>query len=330
MMLSKVRNLKVRDIKQLQLNKPKLKRTLRSSKYLILGRELNQGMLFKLFIYVIFISTGFIYLQPIFHMVTSMIKDARDLLDPTVIWVPRSVFLGHLQYAWEALRYPTSFTISISVALATAVFHCFSCAIAGYAFARLQFPFKRFWLACLIIAFIMPPQVIILPTILAYNQMGFANEIYALFVPALFGHGIRGALFVIIFRQFFLTQPKELEEAAKIDGASAFRTFTRVILPLSKPAILVVFLFTFVWTWNDTYFSSMFLTGAADVPLAMQMSRMDQAIQAMLESGEAPLIFFEPIMMASSFLVILPPFLLYVFAQRWFVESVERTGVVGE
>lgn len=301
---------------------------LRNIRYWIVGREYDQGFIFRVFLYLILICTAYIYLNPVFYMFSNMFKGLRDLLDPTVIWIPTQLFMGHLEYAWNSLNYSKSFTISLGVSGLTAVFHSFSCALAGYAFARLQFPLKKFWFACLILSLVMPAQVIILPTILAYNQLGFSNSLVSLIIPSLFGHGVRGALFVIIFRQFFLTQPKELEEAARIDGANAIRIFLKVVYPLARPAILVVFLFSFVWTWNDIYFPAMFLTGADNVPLSAQMSRLDLAIQGLVAKGTAPQIYFEPIKMAASFLVIMPPLVIYMFAQRWFVESVERTGIV--
>lgn len=311
-----------------RLRRGSLKLSPHAVRYFIMGKEAEQGIVFKAFLYVVLVCTAYIYLHPMLYMVSTMFKGTADLLDPTVVWLPTTLYPGHLQYAYEALDYGRSFAVSLGVAAAAAVLHSFSCALAGYAFARLRLPFKRILYGCLILAFIMPGQVVILPTILAFNQLGFANSIAALIVPALFGHGVKGALFVIIFRQFFLTQPKELEEAARVDGARAFRIFFKVMFPLARPAVLVVFLFSFVWTWNDTYFPTMFLTGADDVPLAARMSRLDMAIQSMLERGAAPAFFFEPIKMAASFLVIVPPLLLYVFAQRWFVESVERTGIV--
>jgi len=304
------------------------KRLAKKTRYAVLGKEADQGLLFKAFLYTAFISTAYIYLNPIFYMLVTMIKSEKDLLDPTVVWIPTSFFTGHLQTAWESLKYAQSFLISAGVSLTAAGLHCISCAVAGYAFAKLEIPFKRTLIFVLLATFIIPPQVIVLPTIIAYNQLGFNNSVIALIIPALFGFGVKGSLFVIIFRQFFLNQPKELEEAARLEGAGAFRIFSRIMYPLARPAILVVFLFSFVWTWNDAYLPNMFMTTAEIVPLATQMSRLDTAIRTMLETGQAPLYYFEPIKMASSFLVIMPPLLLYLFTQRWFVESVERTGIV--
>jgi multiple sugar transport system permease protein len=315
------------EIRRTNFDRVHLRAWLTKIRYFIFGKEADKGIIFRLFIYLILIDVAYIYLNPILYMISNMVKSADDLLDPSVNWVPRSIYTGVLQDAWQKLKYPTSFSISLLLSLAVAVFQTISCAVAGYAFARLEFPFKKFWMFCLLLTFVVPTQVVILPDLIFASALGVMKTYIPIIVPALFGHGLKGALFVIIYRQFFSTQPKELEEAAKMDGANVFKVFFRVMLPLAKPAILVVFLFAFVWTWNDYYLPSMFLNGSKSVPLSMGISQ----IQAQLNQQAAdygPSIFDEPIKMATSFLIILPPLLLYMFAQRWFIEGVERTGLV--
>ncbi|MEH7275060.1 carbohydrate ABC transporter permease [Neobacillus vireti] len=307
---------------------PLLTRSLKSVKYTVLGREINEGLLFKTILYTIFIATSYIYLNPILKMLVNMVMSTEDLIDPTVTWIPTEFYLGHIQRAWEMLDYTKSFLISFIVALSAAVFHCISTGLAGYALARLDFPFKKLVFGLLLLAFIIPPQVIVLPTIVAFRNLGLDNSILTLIIPSIFGFGVKGALFVIIFRQFFLTQPKELEEAAKIDGATAIKFYLKVMLPLAKPAILVVFLFSFVWTWNDTYFPQMFLSDAKSLPLASELLQMDRVITSYIENQQITSFEAGAIKMAASFLTILPPLLIFMAFQRHFVEGVERTGLV--
>lgn len=236
--------------------------------------------------------------------------------------------MGNLQRAWGMLEYPQSFTISLLVSLSASIFHVISCGFAGYALARLEFPFKKLVFGLLLLAFIIPPQVIILPTIIAYTNLGLNNSIVTLVIPSILGFGVKGSLFVIIFRQFFMTQPKELEEAARIDGATALKFYIKVMLPLARPAILVVFLFSFVWTWNDTYFPQMFLSDSQLMPLASETLQLDKVITSFVETQQITSHEAGAIKMAASFLVILPPLLLFLIFQRHFVESVERTGLV--
>jgi multiple sugar transport system permease protein len=309
------------------INLMKLRLWLTKARYFVIGKEADKGLLFRLFIYLLLIDIAYIYLNPIFYMISTMVKNTADLIDPSVSWVPHRIFTGTLQDAWSKLHYPKWFGISLVLAVSVSLLQTFSCAVAGYAFARLDFPLKNFWFVCLLLSFVVPQQVIILPELIAASQLHLMKTYIPIVLPAVFGHGLKGALFVIIYRQFFSTQPKELEEAARIDGAGVLRVFLRVMLPLSRPAILVVFLFSFVWTWNDYYTPSMFLIGAKDVPLSMGVSQINTAL-ATQAAQTGPSLFDEPLKMAGSFLIILPPLLLYLFAQRWFVESVERTGLV--
>jgi len=296
-------------------------------RYRLTGKEADKGLLFRIFLYLLLIDVAFIYLKPILYMVTTMVKDARDLLNPAVIWVPSGIYGGHLAEAYQALDYAASFSVSLSLAGAVSLFQVVSCAVAGYAFARLDFPFKRIAFGALIFTFVMPPQVTILPSILLFKELGWINTFLPMVVPALFGHGLKGALFVIIFRQFFSTLPKELEEAGRIDGAGAFRMFFRVMLPISRSAIIVVFLFSFVWTWNDFYYPSMYMFGADHVPLSVGLAKLNAMLSAESEAGGLRF-FVEPLKMGASFLILLPLLVLYAFTQRWFVEGVERTGLV--
>lgn len=305
-----------------------VQKQLNSAKYIILGKEINEGLLFKAFLYTIFIATSYIYLNPILTMVVRMLMSEKDLIDPTVTWIPTELYFGHLKSAWKSLHYGQAFSISLLVATSASLFHCVSCGLAGYAMARLEFPFKKLVFGLLILAFIIPPQIIVLPTIIAFNKLGIMNNFITLIIPSILGFGVKGSLFVIIFRQFFLTQPKELEEAAKIDGASAFKFYLKVMLPLAKPAILVVFLFSFVWTWNDTYFPRMFLTDSQLLPLASEMLQLDRVITGLMESQQISSYEAGAIKMAASFLSLLPPLLIFLIFQRHFVEGVERTGLV--
>lgn len=309
-------------------SKSKFQRRLTSAKYAILGKEVNEGLLFKLFLYTIFIATSYIYLNPIMKMIVNMLMSEKDLIDPTVTWIPSGLYWGHIVNALESLNYGQAFFVSLLVAGSSAIFHVLSCGLAGYALARLEFPFKKIVVGLLITAFVIPPQVIILPTIILYTNLGLNNSILSLIVPSILGFGVKGALFVIIFRQFFTTQPKELEEAARIDGASAIKFYVKVMLPLAKPAILVVFLFSFVWTWNDTYYPRMFLVDTSLLPLASEMLSLDNSITTMVESQLISTYEAGAVKMAASFLSILPPLLIFLFFQRHFVEGVERTGLV--
>jgi multiple sugar transport system permease protein len=296
------------------------------TKTTLLGNQEKNGVLFVLFIYAILLNISYLYLNPLFYMISTMFKDTADLLDPTVRWIPRTLYWNNLKLAWQGLDYMKALKNSLIISGLGSIFHVVSCSITGYAFAKFKFPGKNILLGLLIFSFIIPPQTIIIPLFMLFKNLGWLETKFAIIGPALFGHGIRGALFVLIFMQFFRTLPRELDEAARIDGAGIFRILFRVVIPLAKPAILVVFLFSFIWHWNETYLTAL-MVGDNNTPLTLSLSNLQQVLQGLYEN-QTDNIFNETIKMGASFLIIMPPLLIYAVAQRWFVEGVERTGLV--
>jgi len=300
-------------------------------KKLILGQHVNDGWLAKIIIYFILTVIAYLYLQPLLYMMSTMLKSVGDLIDPVVQWIPRELHWKNLVDAWYGLRYPEAFTNTLIIALTCSLLQVVSCAITGYALARLQFPGKTLAFILIIVTFLVPPQITMIPMYTIYGKLGWLNTPFVFIVPAIFAQGLRGALFIIIFRQFFLTQPKALEEAAKMDGASSFRLFFRIMLPLARPAMIVVFLFSFIWYWNMYYEPSMFLTKDFQ-PLSLKMNLLQQELMGSslvnytAGYGKDPI--SEGPKMAAAFLIILPPLLVYMLTQRWFTEGIERTGLV--
>jgi len=284
-----------------------------------------------LFLLVIF---AILYLQPILFMISLSFKSLADIVDPSTRWIPNNPTMMNIEYAlgqmrirpmmlegrglWTNLTTSTLF-VSVLTAIPSALVQLFACAVAGYAFGRCEFPFKRTMLVLLALTYVVPPQTIFIPLAWLNNQMGFLNNPMAFVAPAFFGHGLNGGLFVIIYMQFFRKIPKELEEAALIDGASPYSVFLKIIFPLAKPAMVVVFLFSLVWHWNETFLTGIFYTRIAT--LATQITQVNVLPQEQIQT-------LMPAIMASGLLFISPILIVYLFAQRFFTESIERTGVV--
>ncbi|MCQ6559086.1 carbohydrate ABC transporter permease [Paenibacillus mendelii] len=292
----------------------------------LFGTQEKTGWLTILVLYAILLNIAYLYLNPIFYMASTMLKNSVDLLDPSVRWIPRSFEWNNLKLAWQGLNYMSALKNSVMISGLGAIFHVIACALAGYAFAKFKFPGKTILFGLLILSFLIPPQTIVIPLFILIKNLGWMGTKFAIIGQAMFGHGIRGALFVIIFTQFFRTLPKELDEAARIDGAGSLRVLFQIIVPLAKPAILVVFLFSFIWHWNETYLTSLVI-GAENTPLTLSLFNLQTVLQGLYES-EADKMFNETIRMAASFLIIIPPLILYAIGQRWFVEGVERTGLI--
>lgn len=290
----------------------------------LVGNNERSGVLLVLLIYFVLLNIVFLYLYPIFYMLATMLKNTTDLLDPTVRWIPRTFHWDNLKLAWEGLNYLDALGNSLLIAGTGSLFHIVSCSLTGYAFARFRFPGRNVLLGVLIISFLIPPQTVLIPFYVMFSKLGLTGTMFGVTLPALFAQGVRGALFVIIFRQFFMTLPKELDEAAKIDGAGALHIFARVMLPLAKPAIVVVFLFSFVWHWNETFVSGLML-GRDGLPLSLSLSGLHRVLSGIYGEGDSA---NETVKMAASFLIIVPPLLLYAVAQKWFVQGIEKSGLV--
>ena len=162
-----------------------------------------------------------------------------------------------------------------------------------------------------------------------FSKLGLLNTLFVFLVPAIFGQGLKGALFILIFRQFFRAQPPSLEEAAKLDGASAARLYFRIMLPLAQSACLFVFLFSFIWYWNMYYEPSMFLAKGF-TPLSIRLDQLEDVLNPSL-LGSKDLVsnpVTEGTKMGAAFLIILPPLVIFMYLQRWFITGIERTGLV--
>jgi multiple sugar transport system permease protein len=292
-----------------------------------------KNVLELVFYYGVLLSLSFVFLFPMMYMFSQSFMTAGDVTDATVQWVPRTLSLEHYVYAYEHLRYVKAFVSSSVISLVPALIQVFSCAIVGYGFARYRFPGYKLCLALVLFTFLVPPQTIVVPLYMFFSDLGWINSYYPFIVPAIFGHGLRGALFVLIFVQFFKKLPFQLEEAARIDGAGAFRTFWMIMFPLSKPAVIVVFLFSLVWHWNDVFQPNLYL-------LTPDYYNLSQFLAIMNGEGEKDLALTQAVMaqaptnfnrmMAGALMMLLPILLLYLFTQRYFVESVERTGIAGD
>lgn len=297
---------------------------------LLLGRQGNDGLLFKAVVYALLVSIGFVYLYPVLYMGSQSMKSLSDLLNPSVIWIPSRVDLQNFITSWHVLHYPVALADSLFVSVPPAMAQALSTALVGYGFARFEFPGKRWLFGLMLFTFIVPVQVIFIPLFVMFNKYNLLGTPLPFLIPSLFGSGLKSALFILLYTQFFRSVPDALEEAAQIDGAGYLRTFWRIVFPISVPAIVVVLLFSFVWQWNETFMSSLYY-GNALTTLPLQLQSFVDSFELMYPaSPNSPFSLNEAIEMAGTLLTILPLLLLYVVAQRWFVEVVDRAGITGE
>lgn len=300
-------------------------------KSFLLGNRTRYGLIFNVLLYVLLIAIGFVYLYPLLFMFVTSMKSPADLLNPMVQWIPTEVYTGNYVKAYRVLDYPHTLASSIMISLIPSVIQTVVCSFVGYGLARYRFRGKNLIFILILATFIIPAQNTAIPQMLTYRKFGLLGNINALLLPAVMGQGYKSAIFILIFYQTFLSLPKVLEEAARLDGASDLKIFVKIALPAAIPSYIISIIFSTVWYWNETYLTVIFLEGGIQ-SLPMQLSKFVQAYENLYPPGTVNIFdrLNEAVKLSGTFLNILPLLLMYFVLQKWFVESIERTGVTGE
>ena len=221
------------------------------------------------------VLSGFLYVFvfPVVFMLTTSIKTLSELNNPSITWISRNPNLQGYRDAFQALGYLDGLRISALTSALAATGQTLMGAAVAYSFARLRFPGRELLFGLLLFSIVVPFQTIMIPQFMLYNRLEWINTLLPLFVPAFFGYGVRQGILLIVYRQFFRGLPYELEDAAYVDGAGPIRTFWQIMLPLAKPAMLVVLLFSLVWTWNDNLVPGLTINDAGlfTLPLRLQV-----------------------------------------------------------
>ena len=311
----------------------------------ILFTELGK-LLWKIIRCLILIGLSYVLLYPILYLIVTSLKDADQIMDPSIVWLPKKIIFSNFSYAWTEMKYLKSFGTSVMVALISSVLQLISCSLAGYSFARYKFKGSSVLFLFVLVTLIMPSDLITIPLRFLYQEfsipiispildllyrqtmpdfltVNLMDSWFVFWLQALFATGIRAGLFIFIFRQFFQSTPLEIEEAAMVDGAGHFKTFYSVMVPNASGAFLTVFLFSIVWYWNDTFYTNHFISNKKT--LAKALTQM----QSELSKNSADFYGSSAKLMASTLLFIIPMLIMYAVLQKYFVESVDRSGLVG-
>lgn len=292
------------------------------------------------------ITMSYLFMFPLYYMLVVSFQRPDLAVDPTSVYVPKAFSTEAYKIAFKQLDYKNSALLSLIISVLSTALATISCSLTGYAFARFEFKGKKIVFLFVMLLIVIPPQQIIVPQYLMYKSFNFGgllslfgvelnllNTPFVFVLPSMFSVGLKAGIFIFIFRQFFLGQPRELEEAAKIDGCGALQTFIKVMAPLAKPAFVVVIMLCIIWHWNDYYSSSMFFIDKIK-PVMVCLERLRQNVAEIgslpgLPKGNYTPVILRMYLQAGVVLTITPPLFLYVFMQRQFVESIDRTGIVG-
>ena len=319
-------------------------RNRKSGGYLLRKTGLEWGI--SICRFIMLFGLCFLILQPIFNKISVSFMSEDDLYNPIVVSIPQNFTTDNYKLAAGIMKYSQGLLNTFTISLTIALVQIAVCTLVGYGFARFKFPFKNFWFACVILVILIPPQTISsslylnfrffdifglfkLITGSAVNLRGSVLPYYLLSITCM---GLKNGLYIYMIRQFFRNIPKELEEAAYVDGCGTLKTFFSIMLPDAKPILTSCFLFSFVWQWTDGFYSSMFLgtTQLLSTSLTQVVDNLGVYIgrQLGIEQGaQVSQALANCILSTGILMIIVPLIILYLFAQKGFVESLSSSGI---
>ena len=266
--------------------------------------------------HVVIIALALVMIYPPLWMLSSAFKPSQLIFSEPGLW-PREITLDNFMHGWLALGIPFTrfFFNSAVIAVLSVVGNLFSCSLAAYAFARLQFRLKPVLFALMLGTIMLPFQVVLVPQYILFHELGWTNTVLPLVVPKFLAVD---AFFVFLLVQFIRGLPRELDDAATVDGCGPFGVFWRIIFPLLRPALAVTAVFTFIWTWNDFLGPLLYLTSLEKLTISVGLS--------IYEGRRSP---NWPGLMAGATLAMLPILVLFLLFQRYFVKGIVLTGMKG-
>ncbi len=280
-------------------------------------RPFNYGeILRKTVVYALLIIFSIVFIFPLFWMVLSALKPEGQIFLWPPKWIPDPILWSNFQKAFSNPQLPFDrFVINTLIIEAGVVSgRLVSCTLVAYGFARLRAPGKNILFTVLLATLMLPRAAIIIPTYILFNQLGWINTFLPMIVPAWFGE----AYAIFLMRQFFMTIPRELEEAAIIDGATTLKIIWSVIVPLSTPVLAVIAILTFKDTWNDFLTPLLYLSEPSKYTVSVGLAYFNGQFDVKLN-----------LLMAASATMMIPIVVLFIFAQRAFVEGIALTGLKG-
>ena len=301
----------------------------------VFGSAASRGFLFKLAVYVILIGISYVFLYPLIKMITMSFMSTTDLLDPEVEWLPKTFNFNTFKIAFHGLKMPRSLWNSIWFSTTLGVLQTAVAALTGFAFARFQFRGRNFWFIMLLVSFIIPLPIVMIPRRMMFTSfrdltgIKLVGTVIPQIVLTALGQGVNNAILVLIFHNFFKMIPLSLDEAARVDGATSWQVFWHIFIKMSLPIITTVFLFSFVWNWNETYVTSLLLSTGLQL-LPGSLGAFDNSYADLMAANPQQVRLNESFKMAATLVSIIPLLILYAFAQQQFIEGIERTGITGE
>ena len=270
----------------------------------------------KLLTLVLLCLGAVLIMVPFYWMISTALKDPGLVYAYPPQWIPDPVRYQNFSDAASLVPIWTFARNSAIIVVGVMIGTLLSCSLAAYGFARLRAPGRNVIFFILLATLMLPSTVTLVPTYIGFNRLGWINSFAPLIVPAFFG----SPFYIFLLRQFYLTIPRDLEESARLDGASSFRIWWNIILPLSKPVLATVAVFTFFATYNDFFGPLIYLNDRSKQTVAVALSYF---------TGSPTVGPQMHLLMAMATLAIVPSLLMFLLAQRYFVQSIVTTGLKG-
>lgn len=309
-------------------------------------KSVSPALMF-IFRMVLLISIGYVIIYPLLYMIVTSLVSRNGFFNSSRVWIPEDLSpLFNYKTAWELLDYGTSLVATLKYEIVSALIEVAACAVTAYGFARFKFKGKTALLGVLFLTILVPDMLVIIPRMANYSKFdilgvfGLLDKITgidlrpnllgnpaAFYLPSIFSMGLRSGIIIFIYMQFFSSFPKELEEAAWIDGAGPIKTFLKIAIPSSGVVITTVVVFSLIWHWNDYLLCAMYLND--DYPLAMSLNMLPTTLTTMgyyLNPETPETLAFQ---MAGCVLFVAPMLIVYMILQRRFIESIDRVGITG-
>jgi oligogalacturonide transport system permease protein len=270
-----------------------------------------------LYLFLTFMAALMIF--PLFWMLASSFKSNTEIFSSTLLLPVEWQGFDSYMNGWKGsgqFTYATFFANSFLLVVPTVFFTVLSSAVAAFGFARFEFRFKKILFTLVIASLLLPHEVLIVPQYIMFNNFNWLNSYMPFYIPAALA---TYSFFVFMLIQFIRTIPRELDQAACMDGCGSFRILTMIILPLSKPALFSAAVFQFVWRWNDFFNPLLYISSIAKYPVALGL-RMAIDVGATVNWNQN---------MAMSILSLLPPVVVFLFAMKYFVEGISTSGLKG-
>lgn len=303
-------------------------------------------LLYSTFRIIFLICIAYIILYPLLYMLIQSVSTNESFQNSGRVWIPSSVTLENYSYIIKVMKYGKALWSTVRYELVSALLEVCTCAVVAYGFSRFQFRFKKLLTGLLFLTILVPTSMLIIPLSVNFSHMdvlgilGLVNKLtgvdlrvslintpWAFWLPSLLASGLRSGIMIFIYMQFFKGLPGEFEEAAWVDGAGPLRTFLQIIVPSSSVVILTVTVFAVIWHWNDYQLAMMYTT--ENFPLAAALVNLPDFLttQGFWMTTTFPITI--AYVMCGCVLFVFPPLIMYMFIQRWFIESVDRVGITG-